>query len=82
MTPTKQQSVKASLSLPMLRFDIGEAARILRMSRASLYNRVQEGSIRLQKDGGRSYITRTELERYVEACNRRAGQAPPRSIHR
>jgi len=55
--------------LPMLRFEIPEAAKILRMSRAQLYNRIQQGAIIPQKDGGRTYITRAELERYVEACN-------------
>lgn len=54
--------------LPMLRFEIAEAARILRMSRAQLYIRIQEGCIRPQKDGARTYITRAELERYVQSC--------------
>jgi hypothetical protein len=55
--------------LPALRFEIVEAALILRMSRAQLYTRIQEGVIKPQKDGARTYITRPELERYVEACN-------------
>jgi hypothetical protein len=55
-------------SLPTLRFGIGEAAQILRMSRAQLYNRIQTGTIRPQKDGARTYITRVELERYVGSC--------------
>jgi excisionase family DNA binding protein len=53
----------------MLRFEIAEAAQILRMSRAKLYHRIAEGAIHAQKDGGRTYITRVELERYVEACD-------------
>ena len=57
--------------LPVLRFEISEASRILRMSRAQLYNRIGEGAIRIQKDGARTYITMGELERYVEACNER-----------
>jgi excisionase family DNA binding protein len=57
------------LSLPALRFDVAEAAQILRMSRAQLYNRIGEGTIRPQKDGARTYITRSELERYVESCS-------------
>ena len=40
------------------------------MSRAQLYNRIQEGAIVPQKDEGRTYITRAELERYVDACSR------------
>jgi excisionase family DNA binding protein len=48
-----------------LRFDIAEAARILRFSRATLYGRISSGAIKAQKDGRRTYITRVELERYV-----------------
>ncbi len=44
--------------LPQVRFDITEAARILRISRASLYQRIRTGEIKPQKDGRRSYITR------------------------
>jgi excisionase family DNA binding protein len=54
--------------LPSLRFEVSEAAQILRMSRAQLYNRIHDGSLKPQKDGARTYITRTELERYVQAC--------------
>jgi excisionase family DNA binding protein len=57
-----------TVALPSLRFEVSEAARILRMSRAQLYNRIQDGSLKPQKDGPRTYITRTELERYVQAC--------------
>jgi hypothetical protein len=35
----------------------------------TLYNRIQAGSLKRQKDGSRTYITRAELERYVEACD-------------
>jgi len=40
--------------LPSLRFEVPEAAQILRMSRAQLYNRICEGTIRPQKDGART----------------------------
>jgi hypothetical protein len=52
-------------SLPQLRFDIPEATRILRLSRATLYERIRAGLIQTQKDGRRSYITVEELQRYV-----------------
>ncbi len=52
--------------LPHLRFEITEAARILRLSRATLYDRIRDGLIKTQKDGRRSYITATELYRYVQ----------------
>jgi excisionase family DNA binding protein len=54
--------------LPALRYSIAEAARILRMSRGQLYKRIDEGAIRPQKDGARTYFTQAELERYVNAC--------------
>jgi excisionase family DNA binding protein len=53
--------------LPQLRFEIIEAARILRMSRATLYERIRAGEIKAQKDGRRRYITASELQRYVSA---------------
>lgn len=56
-----------------LRFDIAEAARILKFSRATLYSRISSGAIRTQKDGRRTYITRNELERYVASREK----APP-----
>ena len=52
-------------SLPHLRFDIAEAARILRISRATLYERIRDGRIATQKDGRRTFITASELQRYV-----------------
>ena len=53
---------------PALRFEVVEAARMLRMSRAQLYNRISDGTLKPQKDGSRTYFTRRELERYVSAC--------------
>jgi len=74
MSTRKCNSASPTTSLPALRFDIPEAAKILRMSRAQLYNRIYEGTIKPQKDGARTYITRGELERYVESCT-----LPPRN---
>ncbi len=54
-----------SESLPHLRFAITEAAHILRISRATLYERIRGGLIAIQKDGRRTFITATELQRYV-----------------
>jgi excisionase family DNA binding protein len=58
---------QASGELPQLRFEIIEAARIPRMSRATLYERIRAGEIKAQKDGRRRYITAVELQRYVLA---------------
>jgi helix-turn-helix protein len=66
---TGNDTLRASPPLPSLRFEIPEAARILRMSRAALYIRISRGSIRAQKDGARTYITLAELERYVASCD-------------
>jgi hypothetical protein len=37
----------------------------LRISRATLYQRIRERRITIQKDGRRSFITAAELQRYV-----------------
>jgi hypothetical protein len=47
--------------LPHLRFDIAEAATILRLSRAALYDRINAGLIVPQMDGRRTFISATEL---------------------
>ena len=52
--------------LPQLRFEIIEAARILRMSRATLYERIRAGEIKAE-GWRRRYITASELQRYVSA---------------
>lgn len=52
-----------------LRLEIPEAAEALRISRATLYKRIQAGDIAAQKDGKRTFVTRAELERYVERCS-------------
>jgi hypothetical protein len=65
----RKHSTIPRVALPNLRFDADEAGRILRISRAQLYNRIQAGSLKRQKDGSRTYIAHAELERYVEACN-------------
>ena len=68
-TGTQARLESSSASLLTLRFDVKEAARILRMSRAQLYNRLKEGRIKAHKDGARTYITRAEIERYVAECS-------------
>jgi hypothetical protein len=69
MSAAKSTPGSAALPLPILRFGIAEAAQMLRMSRAQLYVRISDGAIRPQKDGARTYITRAELDRYVDACD-------------
>ena len=64
--------------LPQLRFEIAEAAQILRVSRATLYDRIRDGVITVQKDGRRTFITAGELQRYVSdipLLNRNASES-------
>jgi hypothetical protein len=56
-------------ALPPLRFEVVEAAQILRMSRAQLYNRIQDGSI--NPHTSRHVLRSKELQRAVVSC--RAG---------
>jgi hypothetical protein len=66
---TQAASRKSSHRPALLRFEVPETAQILRMSGAQLYNPIHDGSLKPQKDGARTYITRAELERYVLACS-------------
>ncbi len=59
---------RVAVSASPIRFAIPEAAKLLRMSRAQLYNRINDGAIKPHKDGARTYISRWELERYVDSC--------------
>ena len=52
--------------LPQLRFEISEVAKILRISRATLYQRIRDGRISVHKDGRRTFVTAAELHRYVD----------------
>ena len=56
--------------LPQLRFEITEAARILRLSRATLYERIREGKLKTQKDGRRAFVSAAELQRYIAAMEK------------
>lgn len=73
---SRRQLPKITPALPALRFEVPEAAQILRMSRAQLYNRIGEGSLQAQKDGARTYISLIELERYVASCGSSRARSP------
>ena len=66
--PLSVSPARVSVSASPIRFAIPEAAKLLRMSRAQLYNRINDGAIKPHKDGARTYISRWELERYVDSC--------------
>jgi excisionase family DNA binding protein len=59
-------------ALPMIRATITEAAQILRICRAKLYQRIQAGEIAVTKDGHRRYIDIDELRRYNAALSARS----------
>ena len=45
------------------RYDIPEAARYLRVSRATIYNDIAAGLLATIKDGGRRFVPGTEIAR-------------------
>jgi hypothetical protein len=51
-----------------LRYPVREAFGILGLSNATGYRRAKEGLLRIVKDGARSFIMASELERYLSAC--------------
>jgi excisionase family DNA binding protein len=55
--------------LRQLRFEIAEVAKILRISRATLYQRIRDHRIAIHKDGRRTFITSNELLRYVNLAD-------------
>jgi excisionase family DNA binding protein len=46
---------------------IAEGARYVRLSRATVYQRIAEGAIRPRKIGGRVLLAREELDALIEA---------------
>ena len=55
-----------------VRLTVPEVLSLLKVSRAHLYGRIREGAIRPHKDGGRTFFTMRELERYVASCDSQA----------
>ncbi|PZR12713.1 MAG: hypothetical protein DI536_14140 [Archangium gephyra] len=51
-----------------LRLSVQEACIALGLSKTSLFERIKSGRLHASKDGGRTFITRAEIERYVAAC--------------
>jgi excisionase family DNA binding protein len=63
-----------------LRVTVEEAAVLLGVSRSYLYTRVAAGALKVSTDARRTYVSRQELERYVESCA--SGCAPKRGQRR
>jgi excisionase family DNA binding protein len=62
---------------PILRADVEQAASLLGVSRALVYKRIAAGAIHAQKDGKRTFISMTELARYVESLECSTRRASP-----
>lgn len=58
-----------------IRYNIEEAADLLRMSRAQLYQRIRHGEIRAHEDGRRRYISAAAVKEYVARLDV-AGEVP------
>lgn len=55
-------------------YRINEAAEVLALSRSRFYELVAEGRIRTLKEGARTLVRRSELERYLDELDGRSGQ--------
>jgi excisionase family DNA binding protein len=53
-------------TLAPLRYSLTEVGKLLGLSRSTLYTRIAEGKLAIQKDGRRTFILATELQRYLE----------------
>lgn len=54
-------------------YRVREAAEVLAISRSRFYELVAEGRIRTLKEGARTLVRRSELERYLDELDRRGG---------
>ena len=53
-------------------YRVSEAAEVLAISRSRFYELVAEGRIRTLKEGARTLVRRSELERYLDDLDVRA----------
>lgn len=52
--------------LQRMAYRVSEAAQVLAISRSRFYELVAEGRIRTLKEGARTLVRRSELERYLD----------------
>lgn len=50
------------------RYSIPQVCQIIGLGRATVYDRITRGLLRVVKDGHRTFISRAELERYLKDC--------------
>ena len=53
-------------------YRVSEAAEVLAISRSRFYELVAEGRIRTLKEGARTLVRRSELERYLDDLTERS----------
>ena len=58
--------------LQRMAYRVSEAAQVLAISRSRFYELVAEGRIRILKEGSRTLVRRSELERYLDDLDSRA----------
>ena len=63
------------LAMERLAYSPAEAAEVIGISRAGVYNELAAGRLRARKLGGRTLILAAELEDYVAALPRRPARA-------
>lgn len=51
---------------------IPEFCQISGLAKATVYQRIKAGLLRVTKDGARTFITGAEIERYLAACEAQA----------
>jgi excisionase family DNA binding protein len=63
--------------LAPLRYSLREVEKLLGLSRSTLYARIAEGKLAIQKDGRRTFVSAVELNRYMLALETSAkGDSP------
>lgn len=61
--------------LPRMAYRVSEAAQVLAISRSRFYELVAQGRIRTLKEGARTLVRRSELERYLDDLAERDGSS-------
>jgi excisionase family DNA binding protein len=67
--------VMTHLPLAPLRYSLREVEKLLGLSRSTLYARIAAGKLLIQKDGGRTFVSSAELDRYLKALDQDARSA-------
>jgi excisionase family DNA binding protein len=52
--------------LTPLRYSLNDVQKLLGLSRSTLYSRIAEGKLTVQKDGRRTFVLATELQDYLQ----------------